>query len=252
MSDTCASPGKRLKTFMEDEDNFVRFSWPELQNELIFFDQLDQIMLDFLNREHHLRDGESKYYALCSLARTQTIKACNNILRRHVGDAFNASRLATDAALFSVVMSMGLLSESDYLNNRKARDNAFRRLGQLDASAEELPQFISALRTIRSDHSAHAHADPIALANRITNYADGTVQYSGFQDVKDPLQLKYYFMGMLWVGAACLRAFLHIQETEFNEDVSRLLARLSQFKQSLHSHRCAVGLFPDLPLSEGF
>jgi hypothetical protein len=68
----------------------------------------------------------------------------------------------------------------------------------------------------------------------------------------DTNDFRYFFMGMLWVGGMCFRAFLHIQEVEFAEDVSSLLARLNVWKAELHAHRRAIGVFPDQGEDEGF
>jgi hypothetical protein len=243
---------RRLFEYRLDEAANVDESSLLLTTELGLFDQIDQLMIDFLNRQDALRLGESKYYALCSLARTQLLKACNSMLRHHISDAFAAMRLATDAALFSMLMSNGMLSENDYLTNVRARDDAVRLLGRRIKAGEILPPILLAVRKVRSDHSSHAHADPIALANRITHFPDGSIQYSGFQQMDDANDFRYFFMGMLWVGGMCFRAFLHIQETEFGEDVSSFLARLNVSKAELHSRRRAIGVFPDRGDDEGF
>jgi hypothetical protein len=244
--------GRRLREYRLDEAMNVRKSSSLLAIELTFFDGIDQLILDFLNRNDKLRPGESKYYALCSLVRTQLVKSCNNMLRHHVGDAFAAMRLATDAALFSLLMSHGMLSEDDYLTSRRARDDAVKLLGRRIKAGDSFPPIFLAVRQVRSEHSSHAHADPIALANRIRHLPDGSIKYSGFQTMDDPNDFRYFFMGMLWVGGMCFRGFLHVQETEFAEDISPFLMRLNDWKAALQTRRRAIGVFPERGNDEGF
>ncbi len=244
--------GTRLLEYRLDEATNVKKSSSLLADELGFFDGIDQLILDFLNRSEKLLPGESKHYALCSLVRTQLIKSCNNMLRHHIGDAFAATRLATDAALFSLLMSRGMLSENDYLTSRRARDDAVKLLGKRIKAGDTFPPIFLAIRQVRSDHSSHAHADPVALANRINKLPDGSIKYSGFQTMDDPNDFRYFFIGMLWVAGMCFRGFLHVQETEFAEDVSRFLARLNDWKAALHNHRRAIGIFPARGDDEGF
>ncbi|NKM58479.1 hypothetical protein GFL21_28965 [Rhizobium anhuiense] len=244
--------GRRLLEYRLDEATNVQESSSVLMTELGFFDDIDQLILDFLNRGDKLRAGESKHYVLCSLVRTQLTKSCNNMLRHHVGDAFAAMRLATDAALFSLLMSHGMLSENDYLTSRRARDDAVRVLGQRIKAGVPFPPIILAIRQVRSDHSSHAHADPIALANRIKRLPGGSIKYSGFQRIDDLVDFRYFFMGMLWVAGMCFRGFLHVQEIEFAEDVSPFLTRLNDWKGALHSHRRSIGIFPERGDEAGF
>lgn len=246
------SVARRLFEYRLDEAANVDESSLLLTTELELFDQLDQLMIDFLNREDALRPGESKHYALCSLSRTQLLKACNNMLRHHVSDAFSAMRVATDAALFSMLMSNGMLSENEYLTSRSSRDDAVRLLGKRIKAGEIFPPILLAVRKVRSDHSGHSHADPIALANRIDHLPDGSIRYSGFQQMDNDSDFRYFFMGMLWVGGMCFRAFLYVQETEFGEDITSFLTRLNIWKAELHNRRRAIGVFPDRGDDEGF
>lgn len=252
MQQSESTAGQKLWEFMSDEAIISEDSFSELHSELPFFDCLMELYLDFLNREHQLRNGESKYYALCSLSRTQTIKACTNMMRAHVADAFASARVAADAALYALLMNMGRLSEADYLAETRAKNDALRKLGADLRSGIEIPSIVRAVHKVRSDHSPHAHADPISLASRIVTNTDGTIQYSHFQELQDRLDFRYFFMGMLWVGGMCLHAFLTIQHNEFGEDVSSLTERLNKWKIDLGDHRRAVGIFPDRPDADGF
>ncbi len=244
--------GRKIREFILDETTISRNSLVILDTELQYFDSLMELILDFLNRQDELREGETKYYMLCSLCKTQIIKACINISRQHIGDAFTASRLAADAALYSLLMSLGRLSESEYMDSRTARDNAIKTLSHDVRKGVKFPDVLLAVRQVRTNHSPHAHADPISLANRIVKTPDGKLKYSTFQDLDDPLDFRYFFMGMLWVGGMCLRSFLYIQETEFKEDVRVFSNRLDVWKRSLQSHRRAIGVFPNDDNEAGF
>ena len=72
-------PGEKLLMFMTDEALISAASLRTLQNELSFFDSINELYLDFLNRADSLSPGESKYYMLCSLCRTQLLKSAANI-----------------------------------------------------------------------------------------------------------------------------------------------------------------------------
>lgn len=246
------SIGRKLREFMSDEAIISENAFFELRQELPFFDSLMELYLDLLNREDALRNGESKYYALCSLSRTQTIKACTNMLRAHVADGFAASRIAADAALYALMMSTGRLSEADYLAESRAKNDALRKLGADIRNGVEIPSIILAVHQVRALHSPHAHADPISLSNRIIKNIDGTIRYSHFQELDESLDLRYFFMGFLWVGGMCLRAFLDIQHREFGEDVSTLTASLDQWKSALTDHRRSSGIFPERSDTDGF
>lgn len=244
--------GRILRDFIADEINLGNDSFEDLKEEIPYFDELNEIILDFLNRKESLEPGETKYYVLCSLCRTQTIKACTNMMRWHVSDAFSATRLATDAALYALLMMLGRLSEDEYLSSRKARDDAVRQLGADIQKGVKVPPIVLAVRQVRTDHSPHAHADPITLANRMIEREGGQYQYSAFQSIDDPQQFRYYFMGMLWVGGMCFRAFLEVQQEVFGEDVSLYVERLMAWKLSLFEHRRSLEIFPDSPLEDGF
>ncbi|SCB58097.1 hypothetical protein GA0061105_10421 [Rhizobium aethiopicum] len=94
--------GRRLLEYRLEEATNAKESSSLLADELGFFDGIDQLILDFLNRSDKLLPGESKHYALCSLVRTQLIKSCNNMLRHHVGDAFAANETCDRCCLVFV------------------------------------------------------------------------------------------------------------------------------------------------------
>jgi len=241
----------KLLDFIHDEDVNTENSLELLKDELPFVESLINIYLDFLNRQTNLRPGETKYYYLCSVCKTQTLKACINFLRLQISDGFSSSRIAADGALYALLMSMGRLSEDDYLNSQKARDEAIRKIGNDKKLGFEFPEILLMIREVRSMHSPHAHADPIFFVDRMIRHDSGEIGYSNFQQIND-FDYRYFFMGMLWVGGMSLRAFLYIQEKEFDENVSRFSDRLKIWTTSLYDHRRAIGIFPNRPDDEGF
>lgn len=242
---------RKLHEMMMDEAQISAQSLELLHSELPFFDELIELILDFLNRNRNMQPGETKYYLMCSLVRTQLTKACLCIIRLHVSDCFSASRLAADAALFALLMAMGMLSETDYLESERVRNSSVRLLSQHIREGADFPAIVKAVWQVRKMHSPYAHADPVSLAGRVLQNADGTIAYSSFQNMEDQ-EFRYYFMGMLWVGAMCLGAFLHVQETAYGEDVTYFKQRLDRWKARIRNHRRERGIWPERGDEEGF
>jgi len=178
-----------------------------------------------------MQEGETKFYVLCSLCRSQLLKAVADLLRLHVSGAFTSSRVGAEAAFYALLMSMGRLSERDYLENEKARTNAIRQIGNdLRDGKGSFPKILLAVREARDQHGAHAHADPLAFANRLIKTAEGEVSYTVFQQVDNDIDFRMFFLRLLWDGLMQLRAFTHIQHAVYGEDVAKLNKELDLLK----------------------
>jgi hypothetical protein len=160
--------GKRLLDFIHDEENNLKNSLYDLAEELHFFDELAEIYNAWLNQEHALLAGESKYYALCSLARSNIYQACSSYCRQHFSTAMVGARIALDAAFFAEMMAKGYLSEDDYLAGQKKRsglsNTAKMELKKGKKLGERVPQLLKAMSML-SEHGAHP--SPPTWANRI-------------------------------------------------------------------------------------
>ncbi|MER8832335.1 hypothetical protein NKJ72_21375 [Mesorhizobium sp. M0045] len=240
-----------LRGLMLDEAANADATMQRLGAELVLLDRMDRTFADFLSRRPDAMEGEGKYFVLASLARIQILKSCANYVRLHIGDAYSASRLAADAAFYATMISLGHMSEEEYQRDFRKRNSLAKSIRRKIDSGEDFPPIVAALLFVTKEHSAHAHADPISLANR-TRCDEQGVTISFFQDIEDDKDLKYLFMGMLWVGSMCLKAFVDIAARDFGEDVSGFLARLEAWKADILAHRRAIGIFRDVPDGAGF
>lgn len=240
-----------LQGLMLDEAANANSTMQQLRAELVLLNRIDRLFADFLSRRPEAMEGEAKYFVLASLARIQILKACANYVRLHIGDAYSASRLAADAAFYATMMSLGHMSEEEYKQDFRKRNSLAKSIRRKIDGGEVFPPIVAALLVVTKQHSAHAHADPISLANRTKRDEQG-VTISFFQDIEGEKDLKYLFMGMLWVGSMCLKAFVDIAARDFGEDMSDFLARLAAWKAEILSHRRALGIFPDATDEAGF
>ncbi|CAH2394265.1 hypothetical protein [Mesorhizobium ventifaucium] len=246
---------KRLGYMAADDANNFVGSIVTLIEDLPFLDELEGMFDDFQNRNRVMGEGEMKYYALCHLARVATLKACTASMRQHTSDGFSSSRQATDAAFYAVMMSIGRMTEDQYLNDFKHRNTLqgkIRKEIEKSGLPADIPPIVVALQTVFYSHSKHAHADPMALANRVIQHPGGKVSLSFYQAIEDDADFRYFFLGMLWVGGMCLKAFVDIQQSVFGEDVTSFDARITAFKAKMIAQRQAIGVFPDKGVEYGF
>lgn len=236
-----ASVGQKIRTFLLDEQNICDESLKIVENDLILFDELSELYLCFLNRQRALLEGETKFYVLCSLCRSQLLKAIADLLRLHVSGAFTSSRVGADAAFYALLMSIGRLTEQDYLENDRARADAVRKIGtDIRNGRESFPKILLAVHQARNQHGAHAHADPIAFVNRIAKDAEGAITYSVFENVDNDINFRMLFLRILWDGLMYLRAFTHIQATIYNEDVTVFDANLDTLRAKIETWKDAL------------
>ncbi|WP_421423337.1 hypothetical protein [Agrobacterium rosae] len=236
-----ASTGQKIRHFLQDEQNICEESLKIIENDLVLFDELSAFYLEFLNRPRELQEGETKFHILSSLCRSQLLKAVSDLLRLHVSSAFTSSRIGAEAALYGLLMSMGRLSEQEYLESEQARTNAIKKIGKdLKNNAESFPKILLAVREARNQHGVHAHADPLAFANRLIKNDEGTISYTVFQEVENDIDYRMLFLRILWDGLMYLRAFTHIQQTVYDEDVSELNVNLDVMKAKLETWKRAL------------
>lgn len=243
-----------LFSMIADDANNLSWSLTRLSAELPFVEELDGIYNDFQNRRSDLREGETKYFALCHLARVATLKACTAMMRNHVSDGYTSSRQAADAAFYAVMMSIGRMTEEQYQSDFMHRVTLQRNIRNeiKKGLPQGMPPIVAALQMVFYEHSKHAHADPMALANRVIVQPDGSVLFSFYQPIDDDTDFRYFFLGMLWVGGMCLKAFVDIQKRVFDEDVQHFVDRIDAFKANMIRHRQAMGVFPDMGIEHGF
>ncbi|MGV1803640.1 hypothetical protein ACQZ6A_17380 [Agrobacterium vitis] len=233
--------GKYIKNFLLDEQIICKDSLIIIENDIFLFDELFSLYLEFLNRDKTLKEGETKFYVLCSLCQSQLLKAIADLLRLHVSSAFTSSRIGAEAALYALLMSMGRLSEQDYLDSEQARTNAIKKIGKdLKNNNGSFPRILMAVREARNQHGAHAHADPLSLANRIIRNGEGSIRYTAFQEVDNDIDFRKLFLRLLWDGLMYLRAFTHIQQTVYEENISELDSRLEALKDKLEAWKKAL------------
>lgn len=235
--------GKRLFDFIHDEEINLKNSLYELAEELHFFDELTEIYNAWLNQEHDLLSGHTKYYALCSLARSHIYQACSSYCRQHFSTAMVGARVALDAAFFAEMMSKGYLSEDEYLHDQKKRSRLGRtawdelKKGKLDERVRRVLQAMNSL----SDHGAHP--SPPTWANRIV-MEDKGIFLSFFQEAVDSDHLKYQFLSILWFGGMALSSFLHIDREVFQQDTARWLLLLEEWKERMEANRTKLRISP--------
>jgi hypothetical protein len=236
--------GKRLLDFIHDEENNLKNSLYDLAEELHFFDELAEIYNAWLNQEHALLAGESKYYAFCSLARSNIYQACSSYCRQHFSTAMVGARIALDAALFAEMMAKGYLSEDDYLTSQKKRsglsNTAKMKLKKGKKLGERVPQLLKAMSML-SEHGAHP--SPPTWANRIITEDKG-IFLSFFQEAIDSDHLKYQFLSILWFGGMALESFLHIGREVFQQDTDRWLLLLRDWKGRMEANKTKFGISP--------
>jgi hypothetical protein len=236
--------GKRLLDFIHDEENNLKNSLYDLAEELHFFDELAEIYNAWLNQEHALLAGESKYYALCSLARSNIYQACSGYCRQHFSTAMVGARIALDAAFFAEMMAKGYLSEDEYLNDQKKRgrlsSTAWDELKKGNKLDERVRGLLQAMNSL-SDHGAHP--SPPTWANRIVTEDKG-IFLSFFQEAIDNDHLKYQFLSILWFGGMALASFLHIGREVFQQDTDRWLLALSEWKERMEANKTKLGIQP--------
>src|SRR4051794_39635148 len=111
-----ASPGGILHRFLLDEQANAEHAIHCLDVELTLIDRLDELYCHWLfpADPHRLRKGETIYFAFCSLTRTQVLKACADLLRYEIGEAFGSARVAAEAAFYALMVSVGKITEDDY------------------------------------------------------------------------------------------------------------------------------------------
>jgi hypothetical protein len=236
--------GKRLFDFIHDEEDNLKNSLYDLAEEIHFFDDLAEIYNEWLNQEHALLAGESKYYAFCSLARSNIYQACSSYCRQHFSTAMVGARIALDAALFAEMMAKGYLSEDEYFNDQKKRSRlnrtAWDELKKGNKLDERVRRLLQAMNLL-SDHGAHP--SPPTWANRII-MEDKGIFLSFFQEAIDSDNLKYHFLSILWHGGMALESFFHIGREVFQQDTDRWLLILSEWKGRMEANKARFGIWP--------
>ncbi|MEH2510176.1 hypothetical protein V1291_001530 [Nitrobacteraceae bacterium AZCC 1564] len=235
--------GRRLFDFVQDEEINLKNSLYDLAEELHFFDDLAEIYNGWLNQEQHLLEGESKYYALCSLARSNIYQACSSYCRLHFSSAMVAARMALDAAFYAEMMARGYLSEDQYLNSQSKRTSLGRTAWAELKKGNDLGGRVRPILTAMNTLSEHgAHPSPRTWANRIMG--EKSVALSFFQNAKDSNHLKYHFLGILWYGGMALESFLLIGREVFRQDIDHRLSMLEEWKDRMETNKQKFGIWP--------
>lgn len=237
--------GKRLLDFVHDEENNLNNSLYDLAEELHFFDELAEIYNSWLNQSNALLQGESKYYALCSLARINIYQASSGYCRQHFSTAMVGARIALDSAFFAEMMAKGHLSEDEYLESRKKRSRLSNQARTALSNGEDLgkrvPQLLKAMSML-SEYGAHP--SPPTWANRLIT-EDRGIFLSFFQKAIDRDHFKYQFLSILWFGGMALESFLHIGREIFQQDTTNWLLLLDDWKERMEANKAKLGISPD-------
>ena len=229
--------------FLADEQSNLNGSLAEMRADLAFHDELDALFSSFLYRRDPLRFGETKYFAFGEVVRGQILRALANVTRPHLSEAFAASRVALEAAFYAKMISMGQISEDEYFEDPKKKAQLARNVRNLRREGK-VDETVGVILDTKSLHSENgSHADASIFRHRVEQFPGGSLKVSFFQSPPSS-EVRYHFLGMLWVEGLCLKALVEIARDEFRDDVASWISRLDGFKERLQSYRLANGIGP--------
>lgn len=233
-----------LERFLLDENDNLQAASKILRSEMQFYDRLDFMYQSFLYNSPKLKKGETKFFAFAEIVRGQILRSLSNVMRHHLTDALAVSRTAAEAAFYAKMLAESRLTEEQYFNDSRLRNGLLRQVKKQLEKKELVDPTVRDLRDVVSAHSRNgSHADPSIFAFRIREDGSGSVGVPFFQ-APAKADIQHYFLGMLWVGNLCLKAFIEIARDHFEHESTATLAEVHAFNDLIRSYRTEKNIGP--------